>query len=150
MDRIPFSAFALGLGGLVPFVWGAASAAFPGPFGQILGSLSPAFVGTALLSVYGTIILSFMSGVIWGFATKSEGRPADAAYLLSVMPAIYALALLPAPVPAGLIGLAIGFAALLVVDYWAYREGIAPGWWMKLRLLLTAIVVVCLGVGAYA
>lgn len=150
MERIPTSALALGLGGVLPFAWGAASALAPGAFGQLLGSVSPAFVGAALLSVYGTIILSFMSGVIWGFATKTEGRPADAAYLLSVMPAIYALALLPAPVSAGLIGLAIGFVALLVVDYWAYREGIAPGWWMKLRLLLTTIVVVCLGVGAFA
>lgn len=150
MTRIPTSALLLGLGGLTPFLWGAFSAVQPDTSAALVGILSPAFVGVALLSVYGTIILSFMSGVIWGFATKTDGRPADAAYLLSVMPAIYALALLPAPVQTGLIGLAIGFTALLVVDYWAFRQGIAPEWWMKLRLLLTVIVVFCLGVGAFA
>mgnify|MGYP001800329831 CR=1 FL=1 len=69
---------------------------------------------------------------------------------MSVLPAIYALLLLIAPVRAGLIGLAIGVVALLIVEYWAFREGIAPAWWMKLRLLLTTIVVICLGIGAYA
>ncbi|MBF9030793.1 DUF3429 family protein [Rhodobacterales bacterium HKCCE3408] len=144
MAQIPRTALLLGLAGLIPFLWGSATAR------GLASPLDPAWTGTAILRGYGTIILSFMSGVIWGFAAKAEGRPADAGYLLSVLPAIYALALLAAEPQAGLLGLAFGFAALLAVDLWAVRMGLAPGWWMRLRLLLTTVVLVCLGLGATA
>ncbi len=43
-----------------------------------------------------------------------------------------------------------GFAALLAVDASATRQGLAPGWWMRLRLILTSVVVICLAVGVLA
>ena len=40
--------------------------------------------------------------------------------------------------------LAAGFVGLLGLDWSFWRQGLAPEWWMRLRILLTAIVVLCL------
>src|SRR6056297_1913970 len=40
--------------------------------------------------------------------------------------------------------LVAGFVGLLGLDWMFRRQGLAPHWWMRLRLLLTAVVVVCL------
>ena len=40
----------------------------------------------------------------------------------------------------------ISRAALLLLDYSFQRQGLAPPWWMRLRILLTAIVLACLSV----
>ena len=40
----------------------------------------------------------------------------------------------------------IGFIGLLVLDWYFWRMGAAPDWWMQLRILLTAIVVGSLAV----
>ena len=37
-----------------------------------------------------------------------------------------------------------GFLALLGLDFTFFRQSLTPPWWMRLRLLLTAIVVLCL------
>jgi hypothetical protein len=37
--------------------------------------------------------------------------------------------------------------ALLPIDWTAARAGLAPPWWMRLRLLLTTVVAACLVVG---
>ena len=98
---------------------------------------------------YGTIILSFMSGVLWGFATKTSGAKATAGYILAVIPALWAFFMTSGgPVGAGL-NLMFGFAGLLVLDaaFWHWR--LAPRWWLKLRTLLTAIVLACLAVGVF-
>jgi hypothetical protein len=50
----------------------------------------PAVHGTYVSLTYGTVILSFMSGVLWGFATKAEGQAAALGYALSVIPALWA------------------------------------------------------------
>ena len=50
------------------------------------------------------------------------------------------------PVSAGT-NLIFGFLGLLVLDYAFWQWGLTPRWWMSLRLLLTTIVVICLGVG---
>ncbi|MEO0918937.1 MAG: DUF3429 domain-containing protein, partial [Pseudomonadota bacterium] len=39
-----------------------------------------------------------------------------------------------------------GFIALLGLDFTFQKQGLAPEWWMRLRLLLTGIVVLCLAV----
>jgi hypothetical protein len=43
-----------------------------------------------------------------------------------------------------------GFAGLLALDWLFARQGLAPAWWMPLRMLLTAIVIVCLATVALA
>jgi hypothetical protein len=39
--------------------------------------------------------------------------------------------------------------ALLPIDWTAVRAGLAPSWWMSLRLLLTMVVVICLAIGLW-
>ncbi len=144
MTRIPPVPLLLGLAGLIPFLWGAATSVLPA-LGT--GLLPGRFMGSTVLQVYGIVILSFMAGVIWGFGTRASGGQAGLFYALSVLPPIWAfLAASGATVPA-LAALAAGFVALLAIDWTATRAGLAPAWWMSLRLLLTAVVVACLGVG---
>ena len=142
MRRIPRSALLLGLAGVLPFAWGAMNLLVPRLGDLSLDLLGPRFTGRTLLLLYGTIILSFMSGVIWGFATRASGRHATVLYALSTLPALWALAL-----GFSALALALGFLALLALDAHAQRAGLAPPWWLRLRLLLTALVVVALVTG---
>ncbi|WP_372893463.1 DUF3429 domain-containing protein, partial [Rhodosalinus sp.] len=106
--------------------------------------------GPYVMLFYGAIILSFMSGVLWGFATKAEGQVAATGYALSVIPALWAFFMTGGgPVWAGS-SLIAGFVGLLGLDWLFWRYGLAPAWWMTLRVLLTAIVVICLAVGVLA
>jgi hypothetical protein len=149
MTRIPTSALLLGFAGLIPFLFGAFSALAPEPpaFGLVWGA---EYAGPSLLQIYGIVILCFMSGVIWGFATKTEGRQAALFYALSVIPAIFVFLTAFAEPRPSLVMLIAGFIALLGVDITAQRQGIAPPWWMALRLPLTAVAVSCLLIGVLA
>lgn len=142
--RIPRAALLLGLAGLIPFVWGAATEMVPALAVAAYEVVPPVFVGAVVLVTYGTVILSFMSGVLWGFATKAKGREAAVGYALSVLPALWAFFMVRDTSDASLIWLATGFAALLFLDWSFAWQGLAPAWWMRLRLLLTAIVLACL------
>jgi hypothetical protein len=149
MTRIPLSALMLGLAGLIPFLWGAITHAIPDLAQWSAGVLGQRFTGQFLLQGYGIVILAFMSGVIWGFATKATGPVASTGYALSVLPALWAFFMgTGAPAPA-LIALGAGFVGLLLVDWMFWKQGLAPDWWMALRGLLSAIVVACLAIGAF-
>ena len=141
---IPRSALALGLAGLLPFLWGAATTLSPALASAAMQVVPPVFVGAVVLVTYGTVILSFMSGVLWGFATKAEGREAAVGYALSVIPALWAFFMVTDTTAGSVIWLAAGFVALLALDLSFARQGLAPVWWMKLRVLLTTVVVACL------
>lgn len=148
MTRIPTSALLLGLGGLIPFLWGAASSAW-----IVVGYLSVpdvllVYSGTAVLLHYGTIILCFMAGAIWGFAAKDGGPWMPIGLALSVLPALLMFFVFPLPILTEFYALILGFVGLLAVDWTCARRGLAPEWWMSLRLILTTVVVFCLGVGA--
>lgn len=149
MFGIPRAPLILGLAGLLPFIAAAFVSTFPGTASDAqTARLLTAVDGLAALSLYGTIILSFMSGVLWGFATKVEGSKATIGYVLSVLPALWAFFLRGSSVTDTLFYLSIGFLGLLIVDYYFFRKGLTPPWWMRLRIMLTAIVVVCLSIGA--
>lgn len=144
MTQIPRSALILGLAGLIPFLWGAASVLVPdlAIWGQ--ANLGGRFIGPYVQLFYGAVILSFMSGVLWGFATKATGRMATAGYVLSVIPALWAFFMTGGgPTTAG-VNLITGFLGLLLLDWHFWRLGLAPAWWMQLRVLLTGIVVLSL------
>lgn len=146
MTQIPRSALLLGLAGVIPFLWGAANVLFPATVGWGGRWLSPMFMGTYVSLTYGTVILSFMSGVLWGFATKATGREAALGYGLSVIPALWAFFMVNGDPGNAAVNLAAGFAGLLLLDASFARQGLAPAWWMQLRLLLTGIVLACLAV----
>jgi hypothetical protein len=149
MTRIPTSALILGLAGLIPFVYGAVSLIFPAT-ANLGFAWSPNHTGIALLQIYGIVILCFMAGVIWGFAAKAAPEQATLFYVLSVIPAIFVFLTAFADPRPSLVMLIAGFVALLAIDATAARAGLAPDWWMTLRLLLTTIVVACLGIGLVA
>lgn len=144
MTSIPRTALLLGIAGLIPFLWGVVTLHSDAAANLTLSLLGPRFVGPYIQLFYGTVILSFMSGVLWGFATKTTGSAAAAGYVLSVIPALWAFFMTGGgPVSSG-VNLITGFLGLLILDFYFSRAGLTPQWWMKLRILLTSGVVACL------
>ncbi len=136
----PRIAILLTAAGALPFLAAAA---------MILG-LVPG-EGRALITAYGTVILAFMSGVLWGFAARG-GRAW--AYVLSVLPALHVFFFVM-PHPWAIQGQALahliaGFLAVLVLDIVYQAKGLAPRWWLSLRVPVTAVVVGCLWVARHA
>jgi hypothetical protein len=149
MTAIPRAPLLLGLAGLIPFLWGAASELVPALAEFGTRRLGPRFVGPYVTLSYGTVILAFMSGVLWGFATRAQGRQAAIGYGLSVIPALWAFLFVGGGPVSAAIHLIAGFLGLLLLDAAFARWGLAPPWWMRLRLGLTAVVVACLAVPAF-
>jgi hypothetical protein len=141
---IPRAPLLLGLAGLIPFIWGALTISVPGLGEWGVRTLGPRFAGPFILLNYGTIILAFMSGVLWGFATKADGPRAAAGYALSVIPALWAFFMVGGGAVLSAIYLIAGFVGLLALDWNFAAQGLTPPWWMRLRVLLTGIVVLCL------
>ncbi|MFT6073255.1 MAG: hypothetical protein ACJAZ1_000161 [Yoonia sp.] len=141
MNQIPRSALILGLAGLMPFLWGALTVTVPSIalWGQ--SNLGGRFIGPYVQLFYGVIILSFMSGVLWGFATKAAGQLATASYILSVIPALWAFVMTGGGPTTAAVNLIVGFLGLLLLDWHFWRLRLAPPWWMHLRGLLTTIVI---------
>ncbi len=144
MTAIPRAALILGLAGLVPFVWGALTVVSPALGDWGAGMLGARFVGPYVSLSYGSVILAFMSGTLWGFATKATGTEAAYGYALSVIPALWAFFFVGGGPISAAIYLSAGFAGLLALDWAFWRQGLAPEWWMHLRIGLTAIVLLCL------
>ena len=149
MRGIPTAPLILGLAGLIPFIWGALTYLNDDLHSWGTQMFGSRFVGPYVQLFYGSVILSFMSGVLWGFATKTSGGKAATCYALSVLPALWAFFKTGGgPVSTGT-NLMYGFAGLLVLDaifaYWR----LTPTWWLRLRVMLTAVVLVCLAVGVY-
>lgn len=153
-DDIPRPAALLGIGGLLPFV--ALSAGL-----WLLGRDLAGLAADALVA-YAAVILSFMGGVHWGVATIYSAPPAATAptgapgarssrlFLASVLPALAAWPAALLEPPLAFAAFAASFLALLAFDISVVRTGLLPGWYGKLRILLTSIVVVCLVVAGLA
>lgn len=149
LGRIPAAALLLGFAGLIPFVWAAllvldlfAVPKWPIPK-VLLGD------GKLLMIRYGGIILPFMSGVLWGFATNARGMQAVAGYALSVLPALWWFFMPGTGVTSALTNLATGFIGVLLLDFAFSRWFLTPSWWMALRVQLTIIVILCLLIGIF-
>lgn len=144
MADIPRAALLLGLAGLLPFLWGVLTLYSDAAQQVTLGLVGPRFVGPFVILQYGTVILAFMSGVLWGFATRAEGAVAASGYALSVIPALWAFFFVGGGPVSAATYLIAGFVGLLGLDWMFWRQGLAPQWWMALRILLTSVVVLCL------
>ncbi len=139
--RVPTAAALLGAAGLIPFVWSAVTHAFPAI--AAAAGLPPLFTGAYVGLTYGTVILSFMSGVLWGFAAKGD---AWLPYALSVLPALWVFFAVNDASDISSIYLITGFVGLLMLDATFAAQGLAPRWWMRLRMPLTAVVIACLAI----
>lgn len=134
----PRSVAWLGYGGLVPFVGLAVL--------ELLRTALP-FDAPGLLRAYGAAILSFVGALHWGFATAAPGLDArlrDRLFAWSVVPALMAWIALALPAPWAT-GLLVGGFALHALQDWRLRQHMAlPGWYLPLRLRLTAVAVLSL------
>jgi len=149
LAMIPRAPWGVGLAGLIPFLWGALTVLNPAAQSWGADALGPRFVGPYIQLFYGSVILSFMSGVLWGFATRADGARAATGYALSVIPALWAFFMTGGgPVSAGM-NLIFGFAGLLLLDAAFAHWGLTPNWWLPLRVLLTVVVILCLAVGVW-
>ena len=138
-DVIPRPALLLGWAGVIPFALLTASSVL---------DIYPWFLDPrTALRAYGACILSFMGGAQWGvLLPREEGHAPFFRYLVSVLPALLAFLCLLIPDTPGLIGLIVGFSALLVYDLSTVRQGLAPRWYASLRVQFTLAVVVLLGI----
>lgn len=147
-DRsVPLAAVWLGGFGVVPFL----------AFAALILIGPPELVGTAsdALAAYGAIILSFLGGIHWGFATGDAHAARENGALLrrlsvSALPSLVAWTALLAPREPGFVVLAGTFLLVLLVDIRAAGSNQAPAWYPSLRWPLTLLVVASLLVAALA
>ncbi|WP_149140132.1 DUF3429 domain-containing protein [Gemmobacter caeruleus] len=138
---IPRIAAICGILAVVPFLAGASLARWTTED----AALNALAADNWLLVHYGTVMLCFLAGVLWGFATRAEGAEAVLAYTLATLPALFAATAL-LPLHSFRIELLLAaYIALLALDFWFWNEGLAPGWWMRLRALMSVVVLVSLG-----
>lgn len=136
---IPRAPFLLALAGAIPFFWGALTVLLPGVGAWGLDNIGARFIGPYVQLFYGAVILSFMSGVLWGFAAKHDYT---IGYVLSVIPALWAFFMTGGGPTTAAVNLVIGFLAVLLLDWHFWSLGTTPPWWFKLRVIITALVVV--------
>ena len=110
---------------------------------------------TFALVAYGAVILSFLGGIHWGLAIAGFGPDGEEGKIsgrlvVSVVPSLIGWGALLIPAAAGLLVLAAGFAAMLLVDLAATRQTKAPAWYPMLRWPLTLVAVAALALAALA
>jgi len=109
---------------ILPFIYAAAALA---------GLITPPRAYWAdpftVLNSYGAIYLGMLGGVYWGFAAK---RATILDGLIALVPPFAAFGASVSPVPAQ--PLAIGIAAMLVFDLVYISRGMAPKYWLSLRI----------------
>ena len=145
--KIPTGALILGLSGVLPFAWGAVTLLSEEAFNFGIENFGARFVGPLIQLSYGVIILCFMSGVLWGFATKMDEKNGSLGYSLSVLPALWAFLSMGRGPISDTISLIVGFLAVLLIDRHFYLLKLTPLWWMNLRIPLTFLVISLLGLG---
>ncbi|MFL1404886.1 DUF3429 domain-containing protein [Marinobacter sp. M1N3S26] len=130
-------AILVGLTGLIPFLIGA--------FGLFL---VPAYSDWLMkwFYIYSAGILAFMSGVYWPVAMQLENRcyPLSPMVTLMISQVLFLTGSLTLLLPLGwrAIIYPLLYIALCLIDVrWLYNYW--PQWYRQLRLLLTAVVVIC-------
>ena len=131
---IPPIARLLGRSGLLPQLAAVAL--------LLSGDPQSRFSALAIAYAYAAIILSFLGGLWWGLAARTDSPPRWL-WFASVAPSLIALVTawpwmvgLRWPGPS-LVVLGISLIAALLVDRALVKAGIAPPGWMKLRMPLS-------------
>lgn len=141
---VPKIARILVYAGMVPFIGGFLISLFGAPANLTLEVAMLAF------KAYAAVILSFLGGVHWGMAlTVTDPSEQQRSLIISVVPAIIGVvAVLLSAGPAFAV-LAIAFLAQGIFDVFVFRKLRKGGWYARLRLEVTAIVVVLLALSAW-
>ena len=134
MIAVPTLPRRLGLAGLLPQAAVVATLGF--------GSSWWHYNALSLGYAYAALILSFLGGMWWGLAARAD-RPPAWLWIAAVAPSLLALATAvpwaigvawPGP---SLVVLALALYASLLVDRRLVAMGLAPPWWMALRVPLS-------------
>jgi hypothetical protein len=137
----------LGLAGLIPF----AGLALPLALGRSLPVIGAGPSLRMALVVYAIAILSFLGGVRWGIALGyDDARKATRDYVVAVVPALVGWAAIGLPAPRDLWMLCVAFIVFGLLDYGLACRTVAPEWYGRLRLLLSAGAAACLALAAAA
>jgi len=152
LSEAPPLVLILGFGGLLPFLAGA--------IGVMAGGQAALQAATAL-PVYSAVILSFLAGGRWAseLVIRSD-KPRSGVMMLSILLSLAGgIAVViqvwnrpGLPLDLELTGWGILIAGFVVQFLWdrtAIRGATFPGWYMPLRFILTAVVVLCLGLTAF-
>ncbi len=101
------------------------------------------FTALAMAYAYAALILSFLGGLWWGLAAAAGPRAPRWLWVAAVVPSLIALASAwpwatgqPWPGPS-MILLGGALIAALGVDWRLQKTGIAPDWWLSLRVPLS-------------
>ncbi len=132
----------LGLGGLLPPL-AACVTVLAGPV-EWRGDAA------MICATYDAVVLAFLGGAWWGLAAR-EGNPRPLGPILaaSVLPALAGWGALLIDRMGGLMLLGLLFLSTLPGDVWLARSGLAPAWWLRLRVPLSvAMAVLALVTGA--
>lgn len=137
IPRVPLT---LGLLGVIPFVWGALTL-----YSDALASFGnnwfgPRFVGPYIQLAYGSFALCFLSGALFGFATRADPAMAASAYGLSILPMLWTFAFVGNGPTSSSVYLLAGLTAVLGLDWLYWKNNLTPHWWFRLRLMLTLFV----------
>lgn len=112
-------------------------------------------MGSMMALAYAVLIVSFLGGIWWGFAMRTDARQPQLAFL-AVAPTIVAFSLVVARLVGlradwSLVAIAVVLMLTLVVDRLFVEDGVAPPGWMGLRVPLTVgLAVLTLATGAVA
>ena len=126
--------------GLLPFLFGAIASL---QLSLIQDYLNKFFLSLSIL--YAALILSFLGGCLFGFECLNKSMPNIKRAWIAIVPTIWALLALQITNFSASI-LAVGFLIVYEFDRKAYSHGTVPGWWLSLRLPLTAIVILSLSI----
>lgn len=138
--RIPRSVLVYGLLGLIPFVAPPLISLVTPAHGGILGLVS---------LIYGALILSFLGGARWG-QEVARSEPRAGVITLAMLPTLAGFGLLLATSidrPAQLLAMAM---LLGLHFFWDAGSQGLPGWYPRLRLILTAGAIAGLAAMAWA
>jgi hypothetical protein len=94
-----------------------------------------------IATAYGAVILSFLGGIRWGEAVV---RGHSSTLFLSVLPSLAGFAALLIDSFTGIMILAAGFAAQAIWDF--VEPGSLPIWFIRLRMVISCVVIACLAV----
>lgn len=96
--------------------------------------------------IYAGGILSFLGGIQWGFAMVSSRALVRLRRLaVGVTPPIWMAVALSLPVVLSAFALMVGLALVLAYEWLERGDAVYPGWYLPLRLQLTAAL--CVGLG---
>ncbi len=143
--KIPWPARVLGIGGLIPFIIGAA-ALWWAPGAWRADALR-------LLLLYSAVILSFVGAVHWGRALSQRDQSDSALWLpmsLSVVPALVAWGSFVLPPTQTIAVMLAAFIGQYFFDASLVRRDRLPAWYRSLRGGLTIVVSTCLIAAALA